>query len=331
MNPAQVLSQALKSSRGEKVAGLELHQLAGDASTRRYYRAKTPEGTAILQLTEAFQGKNEFLLVQEFLAQSGIRVPKVLAYDSAAGAVLQEDVGDLTMLSAIAERGPKAYEKKSFEEALDLLVAIHERAIPSKFSGQIKPAGFALAFDEEKLMWEVNFTLEHFFQGYLQKPLSSSESGLVKETFQKIVHELAAQPRVYTHRDYHSRNLMVAPSGELVAIDFQDARMGLRQYDLASILRDSYYQLEEEKVYAGVDYYLNKTKANRTDFLRHFDLMSIQRNFKALGTFGFQASQRKNSYYLRFVGNTFENIRRNLAKDPAHAELARILCLRYYG
>lgn len=326
-----LLTQALQSFKGEKIAGVDLQALAGDASTRRYLRVKSAEQTAILQLTEPFAGKNEFILVQEFLVSQGIGVPKILATEPTAGAVLLEDLGDTTMLAAIAANGTQAYEKKTYEAAIELLADFHKKADPAKYSGA-KPAGFATAFDEEKLMWEVNFTLEHFFAGYLQKTFTAGERDQVVGTFAAICKELAQQPRVYTHRDYHSRNVMVDPNGALVTIDFQDARMGLRQYDLASILRDSYYQLEEAKVYAGVDYYCQKAGVpGGAEFSRIFDLMSVQRNFKALGTFGFQATQKKNYFYLRFVGNTFENIRRNLAKDSRYSTLARLLCAPYYS
>jgi aminoglycoside/choline kinase family phosphotransferase len=118
-------------------------------------------------------------------------------------------------------------------------------------------------------------------------------------------------------------------------IDFQDARLGCAQYDLASLLRDSYYQLEEEVVYELVDYYIRSkeklegVKENRKEFMRVFDLMSIQRNFKAIGSFASFYMKRQDVRYLKFIGNTFENIRRNLLKFPEMDEL-RCLLFRYY-
>lgn len=340
MNPANMLTQALQKSKGLPDKGIVLHALSGDASTRRYFRVQSGEQTAILQLTEAFQAKNEFLLNQEFLAVCGIAVPKILAILPEEGAVLQEDLGDRTLLAELLEQGPAVYEKKAFTDAIGLLAQFHEKAKIENYRAEA-PAGFKLAFDEEKLLWEVNFTLEHFYGAHLSRPFEGGERNLVWNDFTKICTALAAEPRVYTHRDYHTRNLMVDPRRGLVAIDFQDARMGLRQYDLASILRDSYYQLDQAKIYAFLDFYWEqcaslgakapKTNAEREHFIKIFDWMSVQRNFKALGTFGFQASTRKNPYYLRFVGNTFQNIRRTLMKYPEFSELARALSLHFYG
>jgi aminoglycoside/choline kinase family phosphotransferase len=127
---------------------------------------------------------------------------------------------------------------------------------------------------------------------------------------------------------------MIPPGGGMVCIDFQDARMGPRAYDLASILRDSYYQLSEGMVYRLAESYLNFAEKDgaldRAHFLKVFDLMSIQRNFKAIGSFTSFFGKRGDAMYIRFVGNTFENIRRNLGKFPEYAELRELLFHYYY-
>ena len=139
------------------------------------------------------------------------------------------------------------------------------------------------------------------------------------------------EPRVLCHRDYHSRNLMLR-AGQLFIIDFQDARMGPDTYDLASLLRDSYVDLPESLVDSLIDVYLCATREDpareRAEFIRRFDLMSVQRNIKALGTFGFQASARGNAAYLRDVPRTLENVRRNMEKYPRFARLRELLASR---
>jgi aminoglycoside/choline kinase family phosphotransferase len=183
-------------------------------------------------------------------------------------------------------------------------------------------------------MWEVGFTLAHFYNGALARAIPPREQKVVEAYFKMICKRLASQEWYFTHRDYHGRNIMVLGS-DLYMIDFQDARLGCAQYDLASLLRDSYYQLEEEVVYELLDYYVRaKEKAegvreNRKDFVRVFDLMSIQRNFKAIGSFASFYMKRQDVRYLKFIGNTFENIRRNLLKFPELDEL-RCLLFKYY-
>ncbi len=112
--------------------------------------------------------------------------------------------------------------------------------------------------------------------------------------------------------------------------------MGPAQYDLASLLKDSYYQLDEQQVQRLLDYYLIRreslsgTKINREEFLRVFDLMAVQRNFKAIGSFASFLNRRGNPGYLKYIGNTFENIRRTLLKYPEYSDLREVLFHYYY-
>jgi aminoglycoside/choline kinase family phosphotransferase len=324
-------AQALASSGKTEEAGLAIRKLAGDASLRRYYRAEAGDQSFILMLTEAFDPASfDFLLVRAHLERCGIPVPALKAVSGELGGILLEDLGDRTMLHQLGEKD--APETELFQEALRLLADFHDK---TKAAPGEKPVpGYGLAFDEEKLMWEVDFTLEHLFGSYLKREIPKKEFEEIRGAFVDICRRLAAEPRVFTHRDYHSRNLMIPARGGMVCIDFQDARMGLRAYDLASILRDSYYQLPEAKVYELVDYYLSlipkEAAKDKAHFVRMFDLMSVQRNFKAIGSFTSFYGKRNDAMYIRFVGNTFENIRRNLAKFPEYGDLRRLLFRYYY-
>ncbi len=320
-------------SQGEAREGdFRVLKLAGDASLRKYFRVYQGHDSFVLMLTESFDPmKFDFLLVREYLEKCGVPVPKLVAIDGSKGAILLEDLSDRTMLHRLGEL--KGDEMELFREALTLLNDFHSKTRPP--AGAAPVPGFKLAFDEEKLMWEVDFALEHLFGSYLKRTIPPKEFTAMRESFVHICQRLAAEPRVFTHRDYHSRNIMLPPGGGMVCIDFQDARMGLRAYDLASILRDSYYQLSEENVYGLVDFYLERAMQDdrsikRLHFLQMFDLMSIQRNFKAIGSFTSFYGKRNDASYIRFVGNTFENIRRNLGKFPEYARLRELLFHYYY-
>src|SRR5262249_37939035 len=142
-----------------------------------------------------------------------------------------------------------------------------------------------------------------------------------------VAAELAAEPRVLCHRDYHSRNLMVR-DGRLYVIDFQDARMGPDTYDLVSLLRDSYVDITEQEVAELIEYFLelrDRARADGDAFRRRFDLMALQRNLKALGTFGFQTMSRQNPVYVQYIPRTLEYARTTLAKYPRFARLREIL------
>jgi aminoglycoside/choline kinase family phosphotransferase len=133
-------------------------------------------------------------------------------------------------------------------------------------------------------------------------------------------------PRVLCHRDYHSRNLMLK-GGHLHVIDFQDARLGPDTYDLASLLRDSYVDLPDSTFQALLDHYLALTyrSGEAGPFRQQFDLMCLQRNLKALGTFGYQTTARGNPVYVQYIPRTLRYVRENLHKYARFNRLRRLL------
>ncbi len=312
-------------------------KLPGDASTRKYYRLFAPGGGSyILMKLEPFPEKKDkldFIEVQKHLFGSGIDVPKILETDAHRGFILLEDLGDITLLRKLQDVSNPDIERHLYEQVIDSLVTLQVKASdPRKSSIE----AFSLRFDHKKLMWEVNFTLEHFYQTYLNRQISDADLNTMVTGFSEICTFLADQPTVLTHRDFHSRNVMVTPDDRLVMIDFQDARMGPPQYDLASLLKDSYYQLEEAQIGRLLDYYvarweaLSETKLDRERFREVFDMMSVQRNFKAIGSFASFLNRRGNATYLKYIGNTFENIRRTLLKYPRYSRLREVLFHYYY-
>jgi aminoglycoside/choline kinase family phosphotransferase len=283
-----------------------------------------------------------FVVVQKHLAAANVDVPAILDIDASRGFILLEDLGDTTLLRRLQEVSNAEVERHMYERAIDILVDMQVKASPGRKPADIN--AYKLRFDHEKLMWEMNFTIEHFYQTYLKRNLKEGDLALMRGELSEICHTLAAEPTVFTHRDYHSRNLMLTPGSSpgssdeerLVMIDFQDARMGPAQYDLASLLKDSYYQLEESQVDRLLDYYIVRFEAasgqrlDRMKFRMIFDLMSVQRNFKAIGSFASFLNRRGNPGYLKYIGNTFENVRRTLQKYPQYSKLREVLFHYYY-
>ena len=127
------------------------------------------------------------------------------------------------------------------------------------------------------------------------------------------------------HRDYHSRNLMLH-DGSLYIIDFQDARMGPDTYDLASLLRDSYVDITDRELDELIAYFLALKGGDAGDganSARRFDLMALQRNLKALGTFGYQTTTRRNPVYIQYMPRTLRYARTNLRQISALRPPAR--------
>lgn len=318
-------------------------RLPGDASTRHYYRVETAVGSFVAMKMEPFPNEAEtlpFLVVGKHLEESGVSVPRVFEVDAAQGYLLLEDLGDITLLRRLQEVDDEAFERTLYEDVLDSLVRLQLGSSPEKARAKIP--SFDLRFDFEKLMWEVHFAIEHFYEGHLQRKISPPDRKILEDGFGQICGILDREPTVFTHRDFHSRNLMVSPNPgpdgreHMVMIDFQDARMGPAQYDLVSLLRDSYYQLSEKQVAHLIDYYIARRQAlsgekiDRDRFMEIFDLMAVQRNFKAIGSFASFHNKRGISTYLKYIGNTFENIRRTLLRHPEYARLREVLFHYYY-
>lgn len=331
----EVLSWVKKSKTISNVV-----KIPGDASARKYYRIYSSDGSShIVMKTDPFTDQGEegfpFLIIQKHLNEANIPVPKIIDVDPARGFVLLEDLGDATLLKKLQNVSSPEIERGLYEKVLDVLVDLQVYASPGEKPAEIE--AYNLRFDHTKLMWEVNHTIEHFYERYLGRNISTRDREVMVQSFSEICQELANEPTVLTHRDFHSRNVMVVGAEErLVLIDFQDARMGPVQYDLASLLRDSYYQIEETQVEKLVDYYIARLKAHtdneidRVHFLKIFDFMSIQRNFKAIGSFASFLNRRGDATYLKYIGNTFENIRRNLLKHPRYSDLREVLFHYYY-
>ena len=160
--------------------------------------------------------------------------------------------------------------------------------------------------------------------------MEHGDEAAIREECRKISEFLASQPRVFVHRDYHSRNLMVA--GErLGVIDFQDALMGPATYDLASLLRDAYIALDESLIDRLIDYYLDQLQegrhlwTNREAFRRLFDFTSIQRNLKAAGRFVYIDRVKGNPKFLADIPRTLGYVKRNLHKYPELFTLDKLL------
>jgi aminoglycoside/choline kinase family phosphotransferase len=163
--------------------------------------------------------------------------------------------------------------------------------------------------------------------------MPASARDALRREWRLLAEELAAEPRVLCHRDYHSRNLMLH-QGELYIIDFQDARLGPDTYDLVSLLRDSYVDLSDSTVDDLIAYFIALKRPPGPDaahqawedrFRSRFDVMALQRNLKALGTFGYQTSVRQNPVYIQYIPRTLRHVHRNLAANPRFAELRGIL------
>ncbi len=304
----------------------KVERLAGDASTRLYYRLRYKGRRSAVVMILPTPGGNEeasFLDIQRFLRERDLPVPSVHALFPEEGLVVLEDLGD-ELLESVLEGAGAETVRDLYTEAVDIL--LHMRRETAGLSAGC--GAFDLAFDREKLMWEMHFFVTHFIEGLCQTRVKAAAGAALEKFFMRITGLLADEPRIFTHRDYHARNLLFH-NGRLVMIDFQDARMGPPQYDLASLLRDSYVTVQDELVEDLLDYYQDRLPAgdreDRDRFRYIFDIMSLQRNIKALGTFGFQGTVRKTTRYFSAIPRTGSYIAENVRKHPDLAEFTSVM------
>lgn len=302
-------------------AGSRVVPLTGDASDRRYVRVIAGDGarSVLAVYGAAFTYATlPFVNVSELLARMPVPVPAILSHADDLGILELEDLGDLTLQAHVGTNAVEAHASL-YREAVGFLDVIQRRG---KELADARYVPYGIAFDVEKLTWEMDFFVKHFLEAYRGAVLAPERRAALREELGVIVAELAAEPRVLCHRDYHSRNLMLA-GDRLCIIDFQDARMGPDTYDLVSLLRDSYVDIGAADTDALIDYFLalQGRTTERAAFRRRFDLMAVQRNLKALGTFGFQATTRRNPVYLQYIPRTLRYASETLR---AHARFARL-------
>jgi len=342
------LQSILNTIVGVPVRKPEVIRLPGDASNRTYYRVLW-EGVhslilMVLAEPEEFKGSEEavsgtpspitelpFINIHRHLESCHVRVPKIFHYDPQKGWLLIEDLGD-AMLADVVAKYPIDSQLllNLYQKAIDTLIQIQRFATPTP---NIRTLAHSRSFDQALFIWE----FDHFIEYGIEKgadglAISKKDKDLMRGIFSDIALRLAMLPQVFTHRDYHSRNLMIKEEN-ICTIDFQDALMGPREYDLASLLRDSYIDLPEPVIDRLILYYIERWEeasgeaVHKEQFREFFDLISIQRNLKAAGRFVYIDQVKNNPKFLPYVPTTLAKVKRNLEKHkrlkPLHELLSK--------
>ena len=323
--PLERLARLVEQLTGTR-APLRATEMPGGASTRRFFRVALEGGTSAVAMYVPEVGKPDeiakveetgrrwpFLEVRDLLESRGICVPRVLGDGSAEGFLVVEDLGDDT-LARYLERAPHRREAIYRMAVADLAHA--QQALESLPKGSIVTER---AFDYDLLRWEV----DHFREWALEArgiTLTPEE----RATFDRSAHALASiiaeLPRGFVHRDYQSRNLMVQGhegSERLVWIDFQDALLGPRVYDLVALLNDSYQTFDDAFVQDRLDEFAahhGLDASGRAAVGREFDLVTIQRKLKDAGRFVYILHKKGDDAYLKFVAPTVEKARKALGR-----------------
>lgn len=266
-----------------------------------------------------------FLNVQKHFANAGVRVPQVVACSPDLGIVILEDLGDLTLERKFWENQTQEPTLPFYGQAVDQLIKIHFEA-----SKPATPPSLCQTteFDVAKFMWEMNYAREHYLEKLSGVKLSDRDQQSLQAEFLNICETLHSQPKFVCHRDYHSRNLMLKLN-QVHVIDFQDARRGPLQYDLVSLVHDSYVGLSESSIRWIKNDYVEKAKsagpkgAIRPDFDDIFRIQLIQRCFKACGSFSSFFNMRDDQRYLKYIKPTAGLVEDVLKQDKQFPLLTR--------
>ena len=313
-------------------ARLDVTPMPGGASTRKYYRVALPDRSTAVGMfvpegakpeeiqKEATRARWPFLEVRELLASRGVDVPTVFGEDTDRGWLLIEDLGDATLANhLLAAPGDKrALYTRAVEDLADAQKKLAELPHGSVVAGR--------SFDEDLLRWEI----DHFREWGLDargKTLPPDDRAALDAIADRLARQIAGWTRGFVHRDYQSRNLMVRGGKSLVWIDFQDALLGPRVYDLVALLNDSYQEFDRPFVEARLDEFAARAGlgADERGALGHeFDRVTVQRKLKDAGRFVFIDRMKNNSSFLKFVAPTVAKVKHALAHLRGDADMEKL-------
>ena len=288
--------------------------LAGDAGNRAYSRVKF-EGSESNYILCEYPDKDfiqleNFLDVYHLLADNSVNTPKII--ETSKSQMLLEDLGDQSLEDHFKSGGD------AYPSAINQLINIQK--IPTQ--GNSKAQSFS--FTVEKFVWEMNFTLTHFIK-FFNLNISTDQTKLLQNEFEKLCTYLCDLDQVITHRDFHSRNIMISQNKAYI-IDFQDARIGPKFYDLVSLIEDSYTNLNSDKKKELIDLYCLKTKAKCDEaFMKNYHLQNLQRSFKACGSFASFKNRTNNERYLQYLKPAFESLKESGKFIDGYDELRKFI------
>jgi N-acetylmuramate 1-kinase len=303
----------------------QIDSASADASFRRYFRVTRGADTCIVM--DAPPDKEDvapFVRLARVLAGFELNVPIILARDVAAGFLLLSDLGSRQYLDELTAGRDV---DRLYGDALRALVTLQSAGAAA--ARELAPYDAALLTKEMALM------PEWFLGKHLGMALGDAERAVLQRLFAVLVRSAEAQPAVFVHRDYHSRNLLITDDNNPGILDFQDAVRGPVTYDAVSLLKDCYIAWPAARVRQWLSGYRARLLAagfalggDAAEFIRWFDLMGLQRHIKVLGIFARLYYRDGKAGYLKDLPRVLDYVRSAAAAYPETAEFAEFVATR---
>jgi aminoglycoside/choline kinase family phosphotransferase len=298
-----------------------LRVASADASFRRYLRIDSDHGSRIIMdAPPHLEDCAPFVRVAQLMAQAGVSVPEVLAWDPRHGFLLLSDLGPQTMLQVMDRAQPQA-NLEHYLQAIDALIAWQTASQPDVLA----------PYDEAMLRGELALFPDWYVTRHRGIALDAELSRTLQSSFDLIVAQNLSWPRVYVHRDYMPRNLMVGQAG-LGVLDFQDAVYGPITYDIASLMRDAFLSWEEDFVLDVTVRYWERARAaglpvgrDFGEFYRGVEWMGLQRHLRVAGIFARLTLRDGKPQYLADAPRFIQYIRATASRYRELKPLLRLI------
>lgn len=299
---------------------ITLAPASADASFRRYFRVTLGDGTSYIVMDAPPEQEDcrPWLAVRQLFAAAGAHMPEVFAEDLDRGFLLISDLGETQYSSVLTTETASIL----YGDAMDALIRIQLASSP----------GILPDYDEAFLRRELELFPEWFVTRHAGATLTDLERTRLAKVFDRIVAVNLAEPQVFVHRDFHSRNLMfVAPHNPGI-VDFQDALYGPLSYDLVSLFKDAYVDWEEELVIDWLVRYWERARkvglpvrSDFAEFHRDFEWMGVQRHLKILGIFARLAHRDGKTGYLKDMPRVAGYLRKTCGRYDTLAPVVHLL------
>lgn len=315
-------NRAQKIIKEAGFASAELYPLKEGGSCSQYWRIKTNEKRAILLIVD---GKHKdfypYIEISNFLRRIGVGVPEIYFHDVKSGAIIEEDLGDLTLQDYILNTKSYKIYRQVIDELLLMQIVGGKKLSECKYLSD-RVLGY------NTFRWETWYFTRYFIEFYCGRRIDNHNE--LEGEFHRLATHIANEPLYLMHRDFQSKNILIK-DGKIRIVDFQGARQGLLAYDVVSLLKDPYVEVDHQLMEELIDYYLYRLKNRHnitTDpvhFKRTILYCGLQRHMQALGAFAFLSAVEHKVQFAQYIPRAVRYIVEALAQIGEFPRLLKIV------